>query len=1298
MSSTSLENPADGNKTDRSNALIHTARDTQRQTLDDLIRLASECAVLDAQIEQQLATKAAAAEKAVSQQVNTLTIDSVDKLAVAQKARNADLSDIETKFKHERRTIGEAAEQSRNKASSDYETISRRIKKEFQDAQWLVESILDSAVLTAQKAHKQTMEKTAGDRAALDELRDKGLTLLHKYNQQHLAAALAEMPSHSIASDAFEPARDAAGQSIEKLDTLSLARLFVGAWPWLAGLFVIGTAVAATQPWKIGPDHDWRPSAYVLGGAIVVVFVLALILLRMSSKQVRQIWSSVVDELSKAHSALDQRIVDADKLRDKIISDAKNEQDLEARRVKDKYNPMLERATHRRDEALNAAKLKHDQELARLTKVRDDQLATTRKRHEALIDALEAERDKLIADANAARDATVAKAKAEYEQSRRDLQDRWDNGLAATKAQNQIESAPSSVRVGSLTIDLARIADESGAAGKNMRLLPPPPYDVPAWLSMPKQASVLIEHDRAKRDEAIELLRATMFNLLTTLPAGRVKFTLIDPVGLGQSFAGFMHLADYDDSLVGGRIWSESEHIEQRLSDLTEHMETVIQKYLRNEFNTIDEYNDQAGELAEPYRFLVIADLPTSFSDEALRRLANIATTGARCGVYVLVSRDNRVALAQNLLEDLRNSCTVLQQKEGRFVWKDAIFGRFEYAPITRPGDEAMTGVLHEIGRKAKENKRVEVPFDLITPKPEEMWTLKSDSDIGVPVGRTGATRLQTFRLGRGVAQHALLAGKTGSGKSTLLNVLITNLAMWYAPDQLELYLIDFKRGVEFKAYATHQLPHARAIAVESDREFGLSVLQRLDAEIARRGELYRSAGVQDVASYRRARPGEALPRVLLVVDEFQELFTEDDKVSQEAALMIDRLVRQGRAFGIHVVLGSQTIGGSTTLPRTTMGQMAVRVALQCTEADSQLILGDNNSAARLLTRPGEAIYNDAGGAVENNSPFQISWLSDDEREAALTRVRILAEQRKQRAPSVSVFEGNAPAQLENNRELAAQFAKRPTLSAAPTLFAAAVGEAVAIKPPTAVTLRRRAGANVLILGQQEEQALAALATMAISIAAQSPTTVDNDNARTSFYILDATPADSSLHGKLTSLADALPVASKVIGYRDVPAAVVSLAGELKERAASDETRPAIFVLINGLQRYRELRKSEESFSFSLDADDTPKPPAADKALAELIKDGPSHGIHVIAWIDTVAALDRTFERAMLREFDHRILFQMSAADSSHLIDSPAANKLGFFRAIYFSEEQGVIEKFRPYGLPSESFIRSTLVERSANA
>ena len=132
------------------------------------------------------------------------------------------------------------------------------------------------------------------------------------------------------------------------------------------------------------------------------------------------------------------------------------------------------------------------------------------------------------------------------------------------------------------------------------------------------------------------------------------------------------------------------------------------------------------------------------------------------------------------------------------------------------------------------------MPFESIAPPSDRLWTADSTEGLDVPLGRVGATRLQHLRLGQGTAQHVLVAGKTGSGKSTLLHALVTNAALRYRPEELEFYLIDFKQGVEFKSYVTHELPHARVVAIESEREFGLSVLERLDGEMHRRGELFR--------------------------------------------------------------------------------------------------------------------------------------------------------------------------------------------------------------------------------------------------------------------------------------------------------------------------------------------------------------------------------------------------------------------------------------------------------------------------
>src|SRR5439155_3758839 len=139
----------------------------------------------------------------------------------------------------------------------------------------------------------------------------------------------------------------------------------------------------------------------------------------------------------------------------------------------------------------------------------------------------------------------------------------------------------------------------------------------PALLTFPEGCSVLFKAADAGRARAIEAIQVLMLRLLTSIPPGKARFTIVDPVGLGQNFAAFMHLADFEEALVTSRIWTEPQQIEQRLTDLTEHMENVIQAYLHNEYASIEAYNADAGEVAEPFRFLVVANFPASFTESA---------------------------------------------------------------------------------------------------------------------------------------------------------------------------------------------------------------------------------------------------------------------------------------------------------------------------------------------------------------------------------------------------------------------------------------------------------------------------------------------------------------------------------------------------------------------------------------------------------------------------------------------------------------------------------------------------------
>ncbi len=855
-----------------------------------------------------------------------------------------------------------------------------------------------------------------------------------------------------------------------------------------------------------------------------------------------------------------------------------------------------------------------------------------------------------------------------------------DTALAATSPALSIELADNwtpptqftpATRFSSLELDLAPLKP------KDARLQLPGPslVKVPVALTYPDQGCLLLETEESGTPRVSGLLNLLVLRLLGTMPPGKVKFTILDPVGLGQNFAGLMHLGDYEENLINRRIWTQRDQIDERLAELNEHIEKVIQMYLRNEFATITEYNAQAGSVAEKYHFLIIADFPGNFGETATKRLQSIVSSGPRCGVFTLMHWDKRVPASEDLVaEELRKNSVALQVEDGELVLgptQKQIGAKLNVEAGPEPN--VVGALVHKIGKASVDSNRVEVPFSQISPEPSEYWTDETTNELRVPIGRTGATKMQYLAIGKGTRQHALFAGKTGSGKSTLFHVIITNLALHCSPEQVEFYLIDFKKGVEFKCYASKHLPHAKVVAIESDREFGLSVLQRVDDELKRRGDLFRKLGVQDVAGYKKAGGTEPMPRALLLIDEFQEFFVEDDTIAQSASMLFDRIVRQGRAFGIHVLLGSQTLGGAYTLARATLGQMVIRVALQCNEADAYLIMDESNSAPRLLSRPGEGIYNDAAGAVEGNSPFQVVWLPDDERDRLLEDIHQLAKKRYPRPAQPIVFEGNAPSDVHENDMLARVFESAP--QEAPHSARAWLGAPNSIKGPTEALFHRQSGNHLLIIGQRDEAALTMLSVSLLALAAQYPA------GKARFLFLHASAPGSAEAAFIERLASIVPPDVKIASVHEVPEIVGELAADLKARSGGEAPdAPDTFVFVHGLPRFKKLRY-EDDFSFgSSDAG-----PGAQ--FNEIINEGSSHGIHLIVSVDTFANLNRYVNRKALGEFEMRVVFQMSANDSASLIDSPKASTLGLHRAILYSESLGQMETFRPYATPEADWF-----------
>lgn len=233
---------------------------------------------------------------------------------------------------------------------------------------------------------------------------------------------------------------------------------------------------------------------------------------------------------------------------------------------------------------------------------------------------------------------------------------------------------------------------------------------------------------------------------------------------------------------------------------------------------------------------------------------------------------------------------------------------------------------------------------------------------------------------------HALIAGTTGAGKSELLQTLICSLAVANRPDEMTFVLIDYKGGAAFKECV--RLPHTVGMVSDLDGHLTQRALASLAAEIRRRERLLLAAGAKDIEDYHelrdaqrarasrdllvagggtsvrqlrgRAEPLAALPRLVLVIDEFAAMVSE---LPDFMTGLVD-IARRGRSLGIHLILATQRPGGVVTAD--IQANTSLRIALRVTEAAESADVIDRPDAAHISkSTPGRCyVKSGAGGAT----------------------------------------------------------------------------------------------------------------------------------------------------------------------------------------------------------------------------------------------------------------------------------------------------------------------------------------------
>lgn len=509
-----------------------------------------------------------------------------------------------------------------------------------------------------------------------------------------------------------------------------------------------------------------------------------------------------------------------------------------------------------------------------------------------------------------------------------------------------------------------------------------------------------------------------LLRLAWTLPAGKLSFIALDQETLGENLRVLNGLGDCPGLL---RVVTTIDAIREELTALQAEIASTTREAFKGDIRNWGEYNAAHPGAPLPCKILVIHSLAGFERGFGLSEtLANVLKNGPRCGVFAIVAEEALGNLDEREAGKLRDvefrpGCPppeVVEEGLHRLHADVFLPDLPENAAELAAGYAAV--VKRSLERPAKGFGEIFAGTDF--------WTGNASKGFDAVIGWDGRNEPVRFCLGDRIP-HALLGGATGSGKSNLIHILIHALCHKYSPEELNLYLLDYKDGLEFQKYVgqgTSWLPHARTISTVNDPGYALTLFAFLKEEQKRRKRAF--GGLSGYVEYRAA--GKKMPRIVVVIDEFHKMF-EGMAVDAVCDGLTD-IFKQGRAYGIHLVLATQTLNGLQFPGKKGMlDQIGIRLALHSNTGEDDILQAGNTSAKDIKIP--QCILNEAGGNKGANKVFSLPHADHESAEGVAFRKRCAeGAKRKGLRCECRVFDGMRLPKAPSGAALSALLAEAP--------------------------------------------------------------------------------------------------------------------------------------------------------------------------------------------------------------------------------------------------------------------------------
>ena len=796
--------------------------------------------------------------------------------------------------------------------------------------------------------------------------------------------------------------------------------------------------------------------------------------------------------------------------------------------------------------------------------------------------------------------------------------------------------------------------------------------------------SVFVENVDSNAENSKDIVKKYVMKMLMNFPAGQTRPVLLD----NDSSSALTMFATIGESSGRGiitRPWAKEEDIETELRKVADERSNLSISYGDNLKSRLER---------EPIYYVAGRNFPKGFSLNSLSQLTNIYLAGAKTGFFALIQA-NKTELAEKekdhnwkaLLDDVKkNSMHIVEISNGKFILKadDGSIDEFEfddYQSAMENSKEIISIIINGVSTYKRQIEKFEYLFSKDAGNIEKTdvndmnswYRATADKRFEIPIGISGASTVQKYIID-GVAQHALISGVTGSGKSALLRTMVVSTMMKYTPENVNMYLIDFKEGVEFESFSKYRLPWIRVVALNTEREFALNILRDLDKEFKDRAFIMQRYGATNIGQIKEKK----YPRIILFFDEVQELLRQNDAITNECVTILARLVSEGRAMNINLILTSQDFTNCNGMDRL-KANMVIRIAFKGSPDSAKSIMGEDFSVAQLEQGDsGYAAINSSSGAKGKTNFFQAGFLDENGKLDLLAKFQMTMQNK---ACNTRVMSSYA-SQDRNNKFNRLICNDEVDYSDTPKAYDLMIGDAFNISNNKSISISPKRGDNLLIVGEKESISKSIFALSILSILydelACKARRIDNELVR----LIDLSDEDEMNYDYFEFMENQFPHQITRCSLSDYEALINDTYENLKKRQSGEfDAAERLFLLFFGIDSamalYQDMYDEEDEIS-------------TNKKLERIIKEGPIYGINSIFWSRSLNRLKRIIDNTIInKDFKKHMFFGANSDECDFLTGKEPKDSVKDNKAVMYKDMDKVnTSVFRPYEIPDKDWVR----------